>query len=100
MKKLERRHLRRNALLPGMAGLLAVTLAGCMSPAQETAANAQQDREVCASMGASFGTPAHTQCMLRQQQRRDQEHLIFMEQARIAQEMARDAQEMRQNPSS
>ncbi len=88
---------RRNALSLGLAGLFAMTLAGCVTPAQESAANSQLDRQACAAMGASYGTRAHTDCMLQQQQRRDQEHLLFMEQARIAQEMAQRAQEMRQN---
>lgn len=96
MIRLPRRSFHRTAAPLVLAILLAVTLAGCVTPAHETAANAQQDRQACAAMGASYGSSAHTQCMLQQQQRRDHEHLLFMEQARIAQEMARNAQEMRE----
>jgi hypothetical protein len=70
-------------------------LSGCVSPAQQSIAETQQDQSVCAAMGASFGSAAHTQCMLQQQQRRDQEQLILLEQARISYETAQTAQEMR-----
>lgn len=91
------RPYRRNAPALVSVGLFAAMITGCVTPAQEVAANAQQDRQACAAMGASYGTSAHTQCMVEQQKRRDREHLIFMEQARIGQEMAQTAQEMREN---
>lgn len=67
------------------------TLAGCISPQEQ----AYQDQNTCAGMGARYGSPAHTQCMLQQQQRRDDEMLKFTQQAYLNQEMARTAQEMR-----
>jgi hypothetical protein len=70
-------------------------LSGCVSPAQQSIADTQQDQSVCAAMGASYGSTAHTQCMLQQQQRRDQAQLILLEQARISYETAQTAQEMR-----
>ncbi|NUB44985.1 hypothetical protein GEU84_011355 [Fertoebacter nigrum] len=81
----------------GGAGAVVAALGGCVSPGQQTVANTQQDQGVCSAMGANYGSPAHTQCMLQQQQRRDQEQLLLLEQARIAQETARLAQEMREN---
>jgi uncharacterized low-complexity protein len=78
-----------------VAAAVALTLGGCVSPAQQSIVEAQQDQSVCAAMGASYGSTAHTQCMLQQQQRRDQEQLILLEQARISYETAQTAQEMR-----
>ena len=46
-------------------------------------------------MGATYGSPAYTKCMLQQQERRDDEMLKFTQQAYLNQEMARTAQEMR-----
>lgn len=96
MKQLPSRPVFAGARALGLAGVAAVTLAACVSPAEQSIADAQQDQRVCAAMGASYGTTAHTQCMLQQQQRRDQEQLIFLEQARISQETAQMAQEMRE----
>lgn len=73
------------------AAILVVTLAACQTPQQELYA----DQDTCANMGARFGSPSHTACMLQQQQRRDQAHLLFLEEARINSELARNAQEMR-----
>lgn len=97
MMKLDNRYSPKTLQPLGAALLVAIALGGCMSPAQETAANRQEDQNVCTSMGASYGSSAYTQCMLQQQKRRDQEHLIIAEQARIAQETALNAQRMRQN---
>lgn len=57
--------------------------------------NLNEDQGTCSSMGARYGSSANTQCMLQQQQRRDQQSLLFLEQARIHSEMDRNAQEMR-----
>lgn len=97
MNERGRRAPLQTAPAPGVVVLLVAALGGCVSPAQQTALNAQEDRQTCAAMGAGYGSNAHTQCMLQQQQRRDNEHLIFMEQARIGQEMAQTAREMREN---
>lgn len=99
MTHLEPRSRYRAALPLGAAGLLALMLAGCVTPAQQNAANVQEDQGTCASMGARYGTQAHTDCMLQQQQRRDQEHMQFLEQARINSEMALNAQKMRDRQS-
>lgn len=95
MKNTSRSAAARSAFAVAGLGLLALTMAGCVSPEQQRMAELSEDQGTCSSMGARYGSPAHTQCMLQQQQRRDEEHLLFLEQARISQEMARDAQEMR-----
>lgn len=78
-------------------GLLAFALTGCMAPEEERRANLNEDQGSCSSMGARYGSPANTHCMLQQQERRDTEHLRFLEQARINSEIARNAQEMRED---
>lgn len=80
-----------------LAAAVALTLGGCVSPGEQSIADAQQDQGVCAAMGAAYGSAAHTDCMLQQQQRRDQAQLILLEQARISYETAQTAQEMRES---
>lgn len=75
--------------------MLVVVLTGCVSPEQQRQADLYADQGTCAQMGARYGSPAHTNCMLQQQQRRDEEHTRFMQEAYLASEMARNAQEMR-----
>ncbi|MBL0935416.1 MAG: hypothetical protein IBJ07_11785 [Rhizobiaceae bacterium] len=75
--------------------MLVVALSGCVSPEQQRQADLYADQGTCAQMGARYGSPAHTNCMLQQQQRRDEEHTRFMQEAYLASEMARNAQEMR-----
>lgn len=74
-------------------GLAAIALAGCVSPQEQMA----QDQNMCAGMGATYGSPSHTQCMLQQQQRRDDELLRYTQQAHMHSEMARNAHEMRED---
>jgi hypothetical protein len=87
----------RPAFSIGGLGMLAIALTGCMSPEQERLVNLNEDRGACFSMGARYGSSAHTECMLRQQERRDNEGLRLAEQARIHSEIARNAQEMRED---
>ena len=68
-------------------------LSGCVSPQEAQ----YQDENTCARMGATYGSPSHTRCMLQQQQRRDDEMQRFTEQAYLNSEIARNAQEMREN---
>lgn len=75
--------------------MLVVALSGCVSPEQQRQADLYADQGTCAQMGARYGSPAHTSCMLQQQQRRDEEHTRFMQEAYLASEMARNAQKMR-----
>jgi hypothetical protein len=73
--------------------VLSFAVTGCVSPQEAH----YQDQDTCAGMGARPGASAHTQCMLQQQQRRDQELLNFTQQAYMHSEMARNAQEMRES---
>jgi hypothetical protein len=68
-------------------------LAGCVSAEEQR----YQDQNTCAGMGARYGSASHTQCMLQQQQRRDDEMLKYTQQAYMHSEMARNAQEMRES---
>lgn len=79
----------------GSAVALGILLSGCVSPEQQRQVNLVEDRNVCADMGARYGSPAHTRCMLQQQQRRDDEYTRFVQQAHLNSEIARNAQEMR-----
>ena len=91
MPKLMTYRFVRSTLLTGGAFLVAVTLSACVSPEQERYA----DQDACSAMGARYGSSTNMQCMLQQQQRRDQKNLMFLEEARIHSELARNAQEMR-----
>lgn len=91
MQTLMNYRVARSALLMGSAFMIAVTLSACVSPEEERYA----DQDTCSAMGARYGSSTNTQCMLQQQQRRDQKNLMFLEEARIHSELARNAQEMR-----
>ncbi len=71
-----------------------MTLTGCMSPREERRANLREDGGTCADFGARYGSRSHTDCMLRQQSRRDHEQFMNMERARISSETARNNVEM------
>lgn len=83
-----------NAFLISSVTVMALLLTGCMSAEERRYMNLQQDGRTCSSFGAGYGSHAHTQCMLSQQQRRDQQQLMNAEQARIASETARNNLEM------
>jgi hypothetical protein len=51
------------------------------------------DQDTCAGMGARYGSPAHTACMLQQQRRRDNKMVLFLEEQRMHQELGRPARE-------
>jgi hypothetical protein len=76
------------------AVLVAVTLSGCVSAEEQRRANLYEDGSTCADFGARYGSRSHTDCMLRQQDRRDNEQLMNMERARISSETARNNLEM------
>jgi hypothetical protein len=73
---------------------VAAALAGCMSSEEQRLVNLNEDQRQCSGMGAQYGSPAHTQCMLQQQQRRDQKQQSAIEQAYLSSEIARNNQEM------
>lgn len=87
MRKASQDHAVLQRLCAGtmFAGLLILT--GCQTPAQERYA----DLDTCSGMGARYGSPSHTECMLQQQQRRDDAQLRTLEAARLSQVMAEDA---------
>jgi len=94
MKKFEIKPGAMNAVLIGSVAVVAMLLTGCMSAEERRYVNLQQDGRTCASFGAGYGSHAHAQCMLSQQQRRDQKQLLNAERARISSETARNNLEM------
>lgn len=56
---------------------LAAALSGCQTLAEEQAQAFQQDKAICTQYGAEFGSPAHYQCMMFQQQRRDYNNAVM-----------------------
>lgn len=86
----------RKTFLAGALGGLLIVLGGCVTPEQQALANQSEDQSVCAGMGAPFGSPSYTRCMLQQQERRDEAHLRFLKEAEINSKLARDAQIMRE----
>jgi hypothetical protein len=74
----------------GATILAAVMLTGCMTAEEQRRANLYEDGGTCAEFGARYGSSSHTECMLRQQERRDKEQLLNMERARISSETARN----------
>lgn len=79
-----------NAFLTGGVAVVAMLLTGCMSAEERRYVNLREDGATCANFGAGYGSHAHAQCMLTQQQRRDQRQLLNMERARISSETARN----------
>lgn len=69
-------------------------LAGCVSTEELQRANLETDVETCSNFGARYGSRSHTQCMLQQQERRDDEQLLNLERARISSETAKNNLEM------
>ena len=94
MEKFGMNSVTRKALLICSAVVLAVALTGCMSADEQRRANLYEDGGTCADFGARYGSRGHTQCMLKQQQRRDHEQILNMERARISSETARNNLEM------
>jgi hypothetical protein len=83
----------RSALSLGLFALLSTVLTGRLSTAEQQQAYLRQDSGTCASFGGTYGFPAHSQCMLAQQQPRDAQLIQSMEMARISSEIARNNQE-------
>jgi hypothetical protein len=52
-----------------------------------------KDQSACAGVGAPYGSPSYSGCMLQQQQRRDQKMSAFLEQQLMHQELGRPARE-------
>lgn len=94
MTKLKKKSSMRAVL--SVIGILsgAMALAACVSSEEQRRANLYEDVGTCSDFGARSGSRSHTECMLQQQERRDNEQLINMEKARISSETARNNLEM------
>ena len=77
----------------GLIAIMSLGLTACATTEQQRQLDLQQDIDTCISFGAPYGSPAHSQCMLVQQQRRDMETINALEQARIASEISRNTQD-------
>lgn len=88
MKKLDTPRFTWRGFSIGGAMAIALTLS-----TSATAGQANDDRETCAGMGARYGSPNFTGCMLQQQQRRDNKMALFLEEQRMHQELGRPARE-------
>lgn len=71
----------------------ALVIAATLSATAAAGPKPNADQRTCAEMGAAYGTPAHTACMLQQQQRRDQKMSTFLDQQLMHQELGRPARE-------
>lgn len=80
--------LARSRTIGGVMAV-ALSLGACASPGQEHS----QNLNTCSGMGASYGSPAYTKCMLQQQTRGDEKMLILLEEQRMHQELGRPARE-------
>ncbi|WP_457588817.1 hypothetical protein [Ensifer canadensis] len=76
----------RTMLSIGGMVVLALALTACMSAEEQRRANLYEDGNTCADFGTRYGSQSYSQCMLQQQQRRDQELLLAAERARITSE--------------
>jgi hypothetical protein len=79
-----------------LSGLMVVsaTLMGLTFTTGAIAGKQQdKDRETCSSMGAPYGSPGYTDCMLQQQQREDDKMRNFLKEQRMHQELGREARE-------
>jgi hypothetical protein len=90
MKNTWKSSLPRCMFAIGTTVLAAMTLTGCVSADEQRRADLYEDGGTCADFGAGYGSRSHTDCMLRQQDRRDHEQLRNMERARISSETARN----------
>ncbi|SDN36897.1 hypothetical protein [Ensifer sp. YR511] len=86
MDQFEMKTVTRATLSIGGVIVLALTLTGCMSAEEQRRANLYEDGSTCSDFGTRYGSQGYTQCMLQQQQRRDQEQLLAAERARITSE--------------
>lgn len=76
-------------------GLLAIAAFGIAeSPAHAQSRKHREDARTCASFGASYGTPAFSNCMLEQQRRRDFKQQKTLEEMALTSQIAKDGQIM------
>ncbi|WP_260600221.1 hypothetical protein [Sphingomonas endolithica] len=76
-------------------GLLAIFASGAVvSPASAQSKKHHKDARTCESFGASYGTPAFSNCMLDQQRRRDIKERDTLEKMALTSQLAKDGQIM------
>ena len=76
-------------------GLLAIIASGAaVSPASAEGGKHRKDARTCESFGASYGTPAFSDCMLDQQRRRDTKERDTLEKMALTSQLAKDGQIM------
>jgi hypothetical protein len=86
--------IRQPALVVGMVAVLGAGLAACTAPEQKRQVNLYQDNTTCADFGAREGSRQYTECMLAQQNRRDNEKLNALERQRLSIQMSKDSMEI------
>lgn len=78
----------------GMLAILGMGLAGGEASAQRWNAKQRGDARTCESFGNRYGTPAFSDCMLAQQDRRDTKQLRSIEESQRLSQIAKDGQIM------
>jgi len=84
----------RPLLTLALVAALGAGLVACESPEQRRHANLSEDNNTCATFGAGQGSRDYTDCMLKQQSRRDSEKLNALERQRISTQNSKDSLEM------
>jgi hypothetical protein len=85
---------QRSVLVSAAFALLSLAFAECAATAQGRNSKQRQDARTCESFGASYGTPAYSDCMLAQQHRRDAKQLRSIEESERLSQIAKDGQIM------
>ncbi|NYF30733.1 hypothetical protein [Sphingopyxis sp. JAI108] len=85
---------RLTLVATGFFTLLTLGFAQNEATAQSQKTKLREDVRTCESFGARYGTPAFTDCMLDQQQRRDTKKLRDLEESERLSQLAKDSQLM------
>lgn len=75
------------------ASIVGAMIMGLTFSSSAMAGEKNDAQRTCASMGAPHGSPGFSDCMLQQQQRRDDKMLKFLAEQRMHQELGRPARE-------
>jgi len=85
---------RRPAVALSLLAMLGASLAGCASREERRQANLYQDTTTCGDFGANANSRAYTDCMLAQQNRRDNKQRMALEQAALSTQISKDSMEI------
>ncbi|RXD04765.1 hypothetical protein EQZ23_06270 [Sphingomonas sp. UV9] len=85
-------HLVRAQLSLGLIAVFA--LAAVTTPVNAQGSKQRKDARTCKSFGASYGTPAFSNCMMEQQRRRDLKEQDTLEKMALTSQIAKDGQIM------